>query len=273
MTDRKKQYLFENGSQVPAFVELGIFDSNFNLIKAMTPKFIQINNFMGKIDEVFKEMTSTKEKPFQIIDFGSGKAYLTFFLYHYFKNNKNRNVKITGYDIKADVVENCNALAKKYAYENLKFEVSDAKQKLPKPAFLDMVVALHACDTLTDHAIAFAIENKAKYIFSVPCCQHELQQQIKSADKDFDIFMKHGLIKERFSALLTDAVRISLLEDAGYKVDVLEVAGFDVTPKNLMIRAVRKDSKWGVKEDKGIGRSVLEKHDLKQKLAELLIKG
>ena len=270
--NKKKDRIIESGDEVPALIDLGVFDENYNLIQDKSNKLTQINNFLAKVDETFKEMSTTNQKAFTIADFGSGKAYLTFLLYYYFKEIKNKKVKIIGYDIKEDVVNQCNATASKYGYDGLTFVLGDAKKKLPKPEYLDMVVTLHACDTLTDYALEYAIENKARFIFSVPCCQHEINGQIKKNGSDFDIFMKHGLIKERFSALLTDASRISMLEDANYSVDVHEVAGFDITPKNLMIRAVRKTRGGAAPESKGKAQKLLSKYGLKQKLAELLKK-
>ena len=179
---------------------------------------------------------TTKKQEITILDFGCGKSYLTFLVYYYFVKIKQIKAKIIGYDIKKDVVENCNKIAKKYNYDGLEFILSDVKKDQLFEGKVDMVITLHACDTATDFALDFAIKNRVKHIFSVPCCQHEVNMSIKKAG-DFDILLNDGLIKERFSALLTDAVRVEILRAKGYSVDVIEFVDFAHSPKNLMIRA------------------------------------
>ena len=163
------------------------------------------------------------------------------------------------------MVENCNKIAKEYGYDGLKFIKADVKTDKLYDKKIDMVISLHACDTATDFALEYAVKKNAKYIFSVPCCQHEINGQIKRGG-DYDVFMKHGLIKERFSALLTDAIRAEVLENAGYRVDCLEFVGFDSSPKNLMLRAVRT----GVaKDDNEKEKNLLKKYGISQTFIEL----
>lgn len=231
--NKAKNYLINEGDNVPALVDLGIFSKDYKIIKPMYDKFKQINSFIEIIDDAYKDM---QEKDITILDFGCGKSYLTFLVYYYFVKIKGVDAKIIGYDIKQDVVNNCNEIAKKYGYQNLEFVLSDVKKDALYSGKIDMVISLHACDTATDYALDFAIKNKVKNIFSVPCCQHEINLSIKKGG-DFDILMEDGLIKERFSALLTDASRVEILRACGYSVDVIEFVDFAHSPKNMMLRA------------------------------------
>ncbi len=237
--NREKNYLIREGDAVPFMVDLGIFTKDFKPVQSKYDKFRQINRFIEIVDHAFSDYA---EDEISILDFGCGKSYLTFFLYYYFSVLRNKKVHITGYDLKADVVENCNLLAKKYGYHGLKFVVADVTRDTLSQEKIDFVISLHACDVATDFALNFALEREVPYIFSVPCCQHEINTQIGKAEGDLDIFLSHGIFKERLSALLTDAIRTRVLEAEGYKVDVLEFVDFAHSPKNLMIRAKRKKS-------------------------------
>lgn len=231
--DREKDYILKEGENIPPLVDLGVFTPDFKVVKSKYDKYKQINRFVELIDD---ECGKIEKDEITILDFGCGKSYLTFIIYYYFAKIKGKSVKIIGYDLKKDVVENCNKIAKKYGYENLEFVVADVKKDVLYDREIDVVVSLHACDTATDYALYYAISKSVKHIFSVPCCQHEINLSIKKGG-DMDCLLKYGIIKERVSALLTDSIRAMILEDMGYKVDVIEFVDLAHSPKNLMIRA------------------------------------
>lgn len=269
--NRQKNYIFSEGEDIPALKDLGVFTKENKVALPMSEKFKQINRFIEIVDDVFRKNPLKEGESFNVLDFGCGKSYLTFLLYYYLSVKRKLKVKIIGYDLKADVVEKCNGLAEKYGYDGLKFVVADVKEDKLSDERIDMIVTLHACDTATDYALNYAVEKGVKYIFSVPCCQHEINARIRRGG-EFDLFLSHGLIKERFSALLTDAVRVKALENAGYSVDCLEFVGFEASPKNLMIRAslLQKEDESEREKQNEILRVLLDKYGAEQSLLMLM---
>ena len=233
------------------------------IVRAKYDKYKQINRFVELSDQEFSQ---SGRKRITILDFGCGKSYLTFILYYYFSVKKDMDVKIIGYDLKEDVVARCGQIAEKYGYGGLEFVRADVTRDRLYDQEIDMIVSLHACDTATDFALDYAIKKNAEYIFSVPCCQHEINAGIGKGG-ELDLLLSHGIIKERLSALLTDSIRAAVLEDMGYQVDMIEFTDFEHSPKNIMIRARR----GGGKSDRGRRQALAlaERYGFEQKLLAL----
>lgn len=236
--NRTKQYLLAEGTPVPFLVRLGVMTPEGKVVRAKYDKFRQINRFLEFIEDICPVLA--KDRELIMIDFGCGKSYLTFAIYYYLHEVKGYDLRITGLDLKEDVIRHCNELAEEFGYEKLRFLTGDIADYEGTDR-VDLVVTLHACDTATDYALAKAVEWQAKAILSVPCCQHELNEQIHS--EVLQPVLQYGLIKERMAALVTDGLRASLLEEAGYRVQVLEFIDMEHTPKNILIRAVREERK------------------------------
>ena len=235
--NRQKQYILKEDTIHPFLVELGVQTKDGKIRAAKHAKFKQINRFIEMVEDTFPHLPT--DRPIRIIDFGSGKSYLTFAIYHYLVEIKKRDVHITGLDLKKEVIEHCENIARKLNYEQLNFQIGDISDY--EEEAVDMVITLHACDVATDLALARAVHWGAKVIMSVPCCQHELFEQLNAPA--LDVLTKHGILKERFSALATDAIRAQLLQLVGYDVQLLEFVDLEHTPKNILIRAYATNSK------------------------------
>lgn len=271
--NKKKNYILQEGKTVPFLVRLGIMTAEGKVIASKYDKFRQINRFLEIFSDILPEITEGRDprQPVSVVDFGSGKSYLTFAVHYYLTEIAKVKCQVFGLDLKKEVIEYCSRLAEELKLNDISFAVGNiadfGEDKHP-----DVIITLHACDTATDYALDYAIKHKAKAILSVPCCQHEINLQLKkTAEEENSVFapvLKYGLIKERFSALLTDALRGELLEQQGYKVQMIEFIDETGTPKNLMIRAVKKEEKEQKKQNSV--KKVLETLKINQTLNNLL---
>lgn len=232
--NRKKTYVLDEGQPVPFLVELGVMNDKGRVLAAKYDKFRQINRFLEMVRDILPALPQGRK--LTIVDFGCGKSYLTFALYHYLAVQEGFELNVVGLDLKADVIEHCEALARTLNYDGLHFRIGDIADYNEFDA-VDMVITLHACDTATDAALEKAVRWGASAILSVPCCQHELFAQVRS--ETLEPLLSHGILKERFAALATDAIRSKLLDIVGYKTQLLEFIDMEHTPKNILIRAVK----------------------------------
>ncbi len=233
--NRKKRYILEEGTTVPFLVDLGVQTAEGKIVHSRYDKFRQINRFLEFIQDIVEDLPKGRE--LTIVDFGCGKSYLTFAMYYYLKEMKGFDIRVIGLDLKEDVIAYCNELKEKYGYEKMSFTTGDIASYTGVNA-VDMVVTLHACDTATDYALEKAVKWGASVILSVPCCQHELNYQIKN--EALSAVFKYGLLKERIAALVTDGLRAEMLEQCGYDTQVLEFIDMEHTPKNILIRGVKR---------------------------------
>lgn len=258
---KTKNYLLPEGTPVPFLVLLGIMNSDGKVISSKYDKFRQINRFLEFIDDVLPQVVTNEtfpENPVRIADFGCGKSYLTFAVHYFLTEIKKIPCKIEGLDLKEEVIAYCNDIAKKLKLENLIFHTGNIEDYSGKEN-PDIIITLHACDTATDFALKYAVSRNAKVILSVPCCQHQINQQLGSLNKSnikdesaeiFAPLLKWGIIKEKFSSLLTDAIRGQWLESKNYKVQMLEFIDIEHTPKNILIRAVKMETDGKLKTEK-----------------------
>ena len=244
--DKNKNHILNKCVINPILIDLGVLTKEGQIVNSMYDKYKQINRFLEIVHDELKTWDTTKD--IHILDFGCGKSYLTFLLFHFLSVELRFRVKMTGVDSNPELIEKCREIARKYhvdglsifGKENLNFFCSDIESFQTKDK-IDLVLSLHACDTATDYVLKFAIENDVKAIFAVPCCQKELNKQLKS--NSYPFITRYGLIKERFAALLTDAFRANILECFGYKTDLIDFVDIENTAKNIMIRAVKTNKK------------------------------
>ncbi|WP_297597082.1 SAM-dependent methyltransferase [uncultured Cetobacterium sp.] len=243
--NKKKNYILEDNTPVPFLIKLGVMSDDGHVSKEKFNKFRQINRYLEFIEDTLKELQDKKliDNSMKIVDFGCGKSYLTFALYHYLKNIKNMNVEIIGLDLKEDVIEHCNSIAKELMFSNLSFLKGDIKN-FNSFENVDMIFSLHACNNATDYSILKGLELGAKAILAVPCCQSEINQKIDKSKttelkNSLAPFGSHGILQERFSSLATDALRALALELCGFNTKVMEFIDMEHTPKNILIKAIR----------------------------------
>ena len=253
--NREKNYILREGKPVPFLISLGVMTPDGKIIKSRYDKFKQINRFLEYIDDILPSVVEQKKNentPLYILDFGCGKSYLTFAVHYFLTQIKKIECKICGLDLKEDVIEHCNKLAREFKCGGLSFKTGDIAEYSEEGVSYnpDIIITLHACDTATDFALKYAVSKNAKAILSVPCCQHEVKSQLdknkaellKKDDSILSPVLKHGIIRERIAALITDSLRAEYLESCGYKVDVMEFIDMSHTPKNILLRAVKKRS-------------------------------
>lgn len=233
--NRKKKYVLEEGKPIPFLQDLGVMTADGRIVHSRYDKFRQINWFLEFVQDILPKLPKGRE--INIIDFGCGKSYLTFAMYYYLKELNGFDIRVIGLDLKQDVIDHCNQLARKYGFEKLAFYHGDIASYEGVDQ-VDMVVTLHACDTATDYALAKAVRWNASVILSVPCCQHELNRQMKN--DMLEPVLQYGLLKERMAALYTDGIRAEILENHGYRTQILEFIDMEHTPKNVLIRAVKE---------------------------------
>lgn len=231
--NRKKNYLLEEGKPVDYLVRLGVMTKEGKVVNSRFDKFRQINRFLEFVEDILPQLP--KDREITILDFGCGKSYLTFAIYHYLKVIKQYDVRIIGLDLKQDVIEKCSQMAREFGYEKLTFLQGDIAD-YEGVGQVDMVVTLHACDTATDYALAKAVKWNAKVILSVPCCQHQMNKEMQC--QLLEPVFQYGIVKERTAALFTDGMRAALLEQKGYRTQLLEFIDMEHTPKNILIRAI-----------------------------------
>lgn len=233
--NRKKKYVLEEGKPIPFLQDLGVMTADGRIVHSRYDKFRQINRFLEFVQDILPKLPKGRE--INIIDFGCGKSYLTFAMYYYLKELNGFDIRVIGLDLKQDVIDHCNQLARKYGFEKLAFYHGDIASYEGVDQ-VDMVVTLHACDMATDYALAKAVRWNASVILSVPCCQHELNRQMKN--DMLEPVLQYGLLKERMAALYTDGIRAEILENHGYRTQILEFIDMEHTPKNVLIRAVKE---------------------------------
>ncbi|QDV53046.1 class I SAM-dependent methyltransferase [Gimesia fumaroli] len=236
--NRSKQYLIPEGTPCAFLEAIGVMSSAGKVKSAQYRKFRQINRYLEFINDIVSGLPATGE--LRIVDFGCGKSYLTFATHYFFTEVLQREVQITGLDLKRTVVEHCQSIADRLQCRGLSFQTGDISQFDASTIKCDLSISLHACDTATDAALASAIQSEASVIMAVPCCQHEIFQQITS--QPLAGLLQHGILKEKTAALVTDALRALVLEICGYRAQVIEFIDTEHTPKNLLIKAVKRQS-------------------------------
>lgn len=262
----EKNHILKEGEIVPFLVELGITDKEGNVYKDKRKKYTQVNRYLEELQIISKHLPDDA----CIVDFGCGKSYLTFAIYHFFNNMLNKNCRVIGIDIKEDVIKKCDDLKQKMGYDNIEFYNVDAKDfKQQYNVDVDLVVSLHACNLATDYALETAVSWGVKAIMAVPCCHKELYPQVKN--DTLNPMLKYGILKEKFQTLLCDTIRGICLEGLGYSVVIKEFVEASNTPKNVLIMAIFEE-KTEEKRQKAITeyKAIKDDFNINQTLYNLL---
>lgn len=234
MTNNREKAYILSGNE--AFLKrLDVSDQNGRIKDKRQSKFRQINRFLELIRDC--EGHLPKGGTLRICDLCCGKSYLSFAAYHYFANVRGRDVSMTGVDLKADVVEHCNRVAAELGFDGLEFVCGDVR-KYQSEARVHMVISLHACDVATDIVLQKATEWGAEVILSTPCCHHEMNHTLNCPTLSF--IADHSMLRQKLCDAATDALRLKRLEANGYAVAALELIDPEETPKNIMLRAIKK---------------------------------
>lgn len=242
--NRRREYLIPDTEPVPFLVATGVMTAEGRVKDQQRKKFRQINRYAEFIKDVASQLNP--EQTLGVVDFGCGKSYLTFATHYVLTKTLNRRVSIVGLDRRQDVIDTCTRITNDLELQDIRFETGDIAGFQPD-GHVHIAISLHACDTATDDALAMAASWKADVILAVPCCQHELAAKL--SPKQEPVLSKHGILHERFSSLATDALRAHLMECANYKTQVLEFIDTEHTPKNLLIRSVRRPDSSGEPPD------------------------
>ena len=244
--DRKKDRLLDSAD--PYLVEVGISDLTGQVKPSRQDKYRQVEEFLRILAPALESAISagqikapSDDSPLEIVDLGCGNAYLTFATHQYLIS-KGIPVHVTGIDIREQARERNSQIAKKLGIEkSIEFKADEIARV--GGSQVDIAIALHACDTATDDAIAWAVKSNAGLVLVAPCCQHDLQSKLKELPEPWPLVTKHGILKERLADILTDSIRAQILRLLGYRTDVIEFIGGEHTPKNLLIRAVNTKAK------------------------------
>jgi SAM-dependent methyltransferase len=233
--DRARQHVIAEGRPCAFLAEIGVMTPDGTVRASRRKKFRQVNRYLELAGDIIGDLPA--EGPLRVVDFGCGKSYLTFALHHLLTAIHGREVEIVGLDRKADVIADCRRIADRLGCRGLSFEAGDIATHDPGGP-VHLAVSLHACDTATDDAIAQAVRWQSDVILAVPCCQHELAAKLGG---DFlPAVQRHGILKDRLAAIVTDALRSAALEACGYRAQVVEFIDMEHTAKNVLIRAVRR---------------------------------
>jgi SAM-dependent methyltransferase len=243
--DRKKSRLLDPAD--PFLLEVGITDIHGKVKPSKMDKYMQVEEFLRLLAPTLNQgieaghlSKPAPDKPLTIVDLGCGHAYLTFAA-HQFLKSQGMSIKVVGIDVRLASRDRNNEIAKKLGIaDSIEFLAEEISETSLKKA--DIAIALHACDTATDDAIAWALRSGAAMMMIAPCCHHDIQSQLTDSPEPWSLITRYGIMRERLADLLTDAFRMQLLKVRGFRVEAIEFVGGEHTPRNLMIRAVKTNA-------------------------------